>query len=102
MVKLIAIYRKPENIAEFDQHYFEIHAPLAKKVPGLVKLEVNRVYGSPMGESDLHLIAEMVFESREALANAMNSSEMKAAGKDLMGFAGKIVSMHFVEVIEEG
>ena len=98
MVKLVAIYQKPENIEEFDQHYFQIHAPLVEKVPGLVKLEVNKVYGSPVGESDLHLIAEMVFENKEALANAMNSTEMKAAGKDLMSFAGKIVSMHFVEV----
>ncbi len=99
MVKLIAIYRKPENIEEFDKHYFEVHAPLAEKVPGLVKLEVNKVYGSPAGESNLHLIAEMVFESKEALATAMKTPEMRAAGKDLMGFAGKLVSMHFVEVV---
>lgn len=99
MVKLVAIYRKPENIAEFEQHYFDIHAPLAEKVPGLIKLEVNKVYGSPTGESDFHLIAEMLFESKEALEKAMKSSEMKAAGKDLMSFAGNIVSMHFVEVV---
>ncbi|WP_027417046.1 EthD family reductase [Aneurinibacillus terranovensis] len=99
MHKLIAIYRKPENIEEFDQHYFNVHGPLAEKMPGLIKLEVNKVVGTPMGESDLHLIAEMFFESKEAILQALSSPEGKAAGKDLMGFAGKLVSMHFAEVL---
>jgi uncharacterized protein (TIGR02118 family) len=99
MVKLVAIYSIPENVEEFNQHYFETHAPLAKKVPGLIKLEVSKVYGAPMGESNLHLIAEMYFENKGTLAEAMNSSEMRATGKDLMSFAGKIVSMHFAEVM---
>lgn len=99
MVKLVAIYRKPENVEEFDRHYYNIHAPLAEKMPGLLKLEVNKIYGTPMGESDLHLIAEMYFENRESLANALSSPEGRAAGKDLMGFAGKLVTMHFAEVV---
>lgn len=99
MVKLVAIYKKPENVEEFDQHYNEVHAPLAAKMPGLVKLEVNQVYGGPTGESNLHLIAEMFFETKEALQNALASAEGRAAGKDLMGFAGKIVSMHFAEIV---
>lgn len=99
MVKLIAIYRKPEDVEAFDKHYHEVHAPLAAKMPGLIKLEVNMIYGSPTGSSDLHLIAEMHFESKEALLEALSSPEGKAAGKDLMGFAGKLVSMHFAEVV---
>lgn len=99
MVKLLAIYRKPENVEAFDQHYNDIHAPLAKKMPGLIKLEVNKVYGTPMGESDLHLIAEMYFETKDALMNALSSAEGRAAGKDLMGFAGQLVTMHFAEVV---
>lgn len=98
MVKLIAIYKKPEDTGAFDQHYNEVHAPLAAKMPGLIKLEVNRIYGGPMGDSNLHLIAEMHFETKEALTEALNSPEGRAAGKDLMGFAGKLVSMHFAEV----
>ncbi|MFC4769711.1 EthD family reductase [Effusibacillus consociatus] len=99
MVKLVAIYRKPENVEEFDQHYNNVHAPLAAKMPGLIKLEVNKIYGAPMGESDLHLIAEMYFENKEDLTNSLSSPEGRAAGKDLMGFAGKLVSMHFAEVL---
>ncbi|HTY59266.1 MAG TPA: EthD family reductase, partial [Bacteroidota bacterium] len=28
MTKLIALYRKPSDPAEFDKHYFEVHIPL--------------------------------------------------------------------------
>lgn len=98
MVKLIAIYKQPEDKESFDRHYREVHAPLAAKMPGLIKLEVNRIYGTPSGTSDLYLIAEMTFNDRDALHAALSSPEGKAAGKDLMGFAGKIVSMYFTEL----
>ncbi|RNB86868.1 EthD family reductase [Brevibacillus nitrificans] len=99
MVKLVAVYRKPEDVEAFDKHYYEVHAPLAEKMPGLIKMEVNKIYGTPMGESDLHLIANMYFESKEALLEALSSPEGRAAGKDLRGFAGSIVTMHFAEVV---
>jgi uncharacterized protein (TIGR02118 family) len=99
MVKLVAIYRKPEDTQAFDKHYYEVHAPLAEKMPGLIKLEVNKVYGSPGGESDLYLIANMYFESKEAMMEALSSPEGRATGKDLRNFASQIVSMHFAEVV---
>lgn len=99
MVKLVAIYRKPEDVEAFDKHYFEVHAPLAEKMPGLIKMEVSKVIGAPGGESDLHLIAEMYFESKDALLEALSSPEGRAAGKDLRGFAGPIISMHIAELV---
>ncbi|BCU80971.1 hypothetical protein JIR001_07540 [Polycladomyces abyssicola] len=94
MTKLIAIYRQPEDQQAFDEHYFQVHAPLAKKMPGLKKIEVTRFVGTPMGgESPYYLMAEMVFEDRKTLDEAMASEEGRAAAKDLMGFAGKLVTM---------
>ncbi|MDQ0338970.1 uncharacterized protein (TIGR02118 family) [Caldalkalibacillus uzonensis] len=101
MVKLIALYKKPENPQAFDEHYGNVHAPLARKMPGLKKLEVTKIYGAPMGESPYYLLAEMYFESKEALNAAMASAEGKAAAKDLMGFAGNLVTMMLGEVTEE-
>ncbi|MCK6458153.1 MAG: EthD family reductase [Phycisphaerae bacterium] len=100
MVKLVALYKKPEDAADFDRQYFETHVPLAMKMPGLVRCEVARVTGSPMGESPFHLIAELYFQDMASLSAAMASAEGKAAAKNLMGFAGKVVSMHFAEVVE--
>ena len=43
MVKLVALYKKPAAIQEFDNHYFNIHVPLANKMPGLRRTEVSRI-----------------------------------------------------------
>ena len=98
MVKLIALYRKPADVTAFEQHYREMHTPLAKKMPGLRKMEVARCFGSPGGEPKFYLVAEMYFDSKEALMAALGSPEGKAAGKDVMGFAGDLIHMMFAEV----
>lgn len=95
--KLIALYKNPKDQKAFDEHYFNIHSPLAEKMPGLRKLEVTRITGSPMGEAEFYLLAEMTFDSMEALKAALASDEGKAAGKDLMGFAGDLVKLYFAE-----
>jgi uncharacterized protein (TIGR02118 family) len=100
MVKLIALYQTPENPAEFDEHYKNIHTPLVQKMPGLRKLEVAKITGAPIGEPKHYLIAEMYFDSQDALNASMASPEGKAAARDLMGFAGNIVTMFFAEVQE--
>ncbi len=98
MVKLIALYKSPDNKEEFDKHYREVHTPLVKKMPGLRKLEVAKITGAPIGEPKHYLIAEMYFDSMDALNASMASPEGKASARDLMGFAGNIVSMFYAEV----
>ncbi len=34
---MIVIYKHPANPEAFDEHYFGVHIPLAKKLPGLRK-----------------------------------------------------------------
>ncbi|GGE25944.1 hypothetical protein GCM10011571_30110 [Marinithermofilum abyssi] len=103
MVKLIALYRHPEDQQAFDDHYENVHAPLAQKMPGLQRLEVTKIAGTPMGEqAPYYLEAAMYFESEEALKQAMGSPEGRAAAKDLMGFAGPLVTMMIGEVTATG
>ncbi|RSK45590.1 EthD family reductase, partial [Bacillus canaveralius] len=49
MIKLIALYKHPENKEAFDDHYFNTHAPLTAKIPGLREMKVTKIIGSPMG-----------------------------------------------------
>jgi len=99
-VKLLALYKKPDDVKEFDEHYFSTHVPLTEKMPGLIKAEYQKITGSPMGKTDYHLLAELTFESMEALQAAMSSDEGKAAAKDLMGFAGNLVNLMFAQPVE--
>ena len=98
MVKLIALYKKPDDVPGFDKHYSEIHTPLVKKLPGLRNFEVSRITGSAIGETPWYLLCEMYFDSKDVLDEAMASSAGRAAAKDLMSFAAKYVTLMYAEV----
>ncbi len=43
MAKLIALYKHPEDKAAFDEHYFNVHAPITEKIPGLKEMKVTKL-----------------------------------------------------------
>lgn len=98
MVKLVVLYAPPEDKAAFEAHYRNVHMPLAMKLPGLRKCELGWVKGAPGGEARYHLVGELYFDDMAALKAALKSPEGMAAGKDVMGFAGRIVHMMMAEV----
>lgn len=100
MVKLIALYRKPENVAEFEQKYLETHLPLVRQVPGLRRVELDRVTGAPRGEPEFYFIAALVFDDRASMDLALASPENAAAGKNLMSFARGLVTFAYAEEVD--
>jgi len=99
MTKLIALYRKPADLATFDKHYTEVHTPLVKKYPGLRKLEITKVTGAPIGEAKFHILCEMSFDSKDAMDAALSSPEGKAVARDLMSFAADVVTVFIGEQV---
>ena len=97
MFKLIAIYKIPNDKDAFETHYKEVHMPITRKIPKLKEARLNRVFGTPAGKSNLHVIAELCFANKDDFKFAMGSEEAAASGKDLMGFAKEIVAVHFAE-----
>jgi uncharacterized protein (TIGR02118 family) len=88
MAQLLVLYNPPPDPAAFDRHYFETHVPLAKKIPGVRSYSVSA--GKPAvvtGSVSPHLIAELEFDSMEALQAAMASPEGQAAAADVASFA---------------
>jgi uncharacterized protein (TIGR02118 family) len=100
MYKLVAFFKHPDNVEEFDRHYDTVHAPLMRKVPGLERLVVSRNLRSFGADSPYYLIAEMHFPDRETFKTAMASHENAEAGKDVMAFAGRLVTMVHGEFAE--
>lgn len=87
MAKLIALYPKPADAAAFDQHYFGVHVPLAKTLPGLRGYQVSAgTVGTLQGESPYHLAAILSFDSLHALQQAVASEPGQAAAADLANF----------------
>ena len=88
MARMVVIYPTPKNIEEFDRHYFEIHVPLAKKIPGLRKYEVNDgPIATPIGSTGIHRIGTLYFDDLAAIERAFASPEGQAAGADRRLFA---------------
>jgi len=98
MVKLIALYRKPDDVQGFEAHYSEIHTPLVRKLPGLRNFEVSKITGSAIGETPWYLLCEMYFDTKDILDAALASPAGRAAAKDLMSFAAKYVTLMYAEV----
>ena len=98
MVKFVALFKTPEDVEAFEKHYFEIHMPLAEKIPGLIKCEVARLSGMPGQDSKFHIITELYFDNMDKLNEGMASPEGKAAGRDLMSFAKNYVILMNAEI----
>ena len=95
MYKLIAMYKTPADPEAFMDHYENVHLPIARRIPGLKEAVVNKVLGSPFGETDIFLIAELHFADKESFDLGMQSPENREAGKDLANFAKGLVTVLF-------
>jgi len=100
MVKLVALFKPPEEEKEFEDVFTSSVVPLLRQIPGLVRLEVTTVTGAPFGESKFHLMAELYFPDRNALDAAMASKEGKNVAKGLLRFASEVSALFHGEVTE--
>ena len=94
-VSCFALYRTPEDQADFEEHYFGTHVPLVEQTPGLVETRVHRVIRQFFGKPGYHLLAELVLESPEAMKRASESEQWTAAGEDLRSWGGLELATKF-------
>ncbi len=98
MAQLLVLYKTPADPAAFDRHYFDRHVPLAKAIPGLRRYEVSQgPVASPAGETGLHLVAILHFDSVADIQAAFASPEGQAAAADVASFATGGADMLIVE-----
>ena len=98
MAKILVMYKKPKSTEAFDKHYASVHIPLAKKIPGLTKYHISKgAVATPAGGSDVHLVAELYFDSMDALKAGLGSAEGKAAAGDLANFADGGADLYFFD-----
>ena len=96
MAKVFALYKKPADAKAFDDYYYKHHVPLAKTIQGLRSYEVCKgPIMTPQGESVLHLVAVLTFDSMSAIQQALASPEGAATAADLTNFAEAGVDLLF-------
>ncbi|HLA65112.1 MAG TPA: EthD family reductase [Candidatus Saccharimonadales bacterium] len=87
MVRLIALYNQPDDPAAFDAHYRDVHAPIVRRYPNLRGVRLTTADGLGGRPSPFYLMAEMSFDSRSELDEAMASEAGRESGRDLRTFA---------------
>jgi uncharacterized protein (TIGR02118 family) len=100
MVRFLVLYDMPEDPQAFDRHYNEIHIPLAKRLPGLLRYTVSRNLSAVQGGKEYYLIAELDWESPEAMRAAFASDIGKQTAADVPKFAPSGVTSVTYEVAE--
>ena len=98
VIKSISLLTRKEGMTreQFVKHWFEVHAPLARAVPGLRHyvqshiVEERKRSDIPTTEVEVDGIAELWYDDREAMARALATPEAKALHADGALFIGRI------------
>ena len=83
MARMLVVYRTPKDPEAFDEHYFGVHVPMARQLPGLTKYETSK--GPILGMAsakDAYLIANLHFESMGAIKAAFASELRQECAAD--------------------
>lgn len=87
MGRMLVVYSTPKNPDAFNKHYFDIHIPLAMKIPGLRKYETSKgPVVSPTGHTAF-LVGILTFDDMAAMKAAFSSPEGLACAEDRKKFA---------------
>lgn len=102
MIRIVALYRKPEDPDSFMDHYLKVHLPLVRRTPGLAELKVSRVLANAFGgEAPYFLITEMAYPDRATFDAAMRSEENRAVARDASTFPPGILTALICEDLDQ-
>jgi uncharacterized protein (TIGR02118 family) len=100
VIKAISLLVRRDGLTheQFVTHWFEIHGPLARAVPGIRRYVQSHIVGerkrADISGLDIEAdgIAELWYDDRAAMERAMATPEMKALHADGVLFIGRIRS----------
>ena len=98
--RLVVSYGQPTDTGAFDDYYRDTHVPLATKIPGLRKFTVGHPQPLDPSIDAPYMVAELDFDSEEAMGQGFASNEGQAAGADVANFATGGATMTHYEVRE--
>ena len=88
MAKMMIIYRTPADPDVFDRHYFSVHVPLAKRLPGLRRYDISRGPITILSPGDTpYMIATLHFDDIATIRDAFASEVGQACAADRRKFA---------------
>ena len=85
--RVIVQYGQPTDPAAFDRHYRDVHIGLVHAIPGLQRFTIGHAHSLDPSTPAPYLVAELDFESAEAMGAGMATEAGRAAGADVATFA---------------
>lgn len=87
MVKVMVLYRPPEDVEAFEKRYIEGHLPLVQKYPNVKDTSFAKVSRSLMGDFGYSYIFTGTWADKDGMKADMNSEEARVATEDAKTFA---------------
>jgi uncharacterized protein (TIGR02118 family) len=84
MAVALIFYEKPDDVEQFNDHYYNKHVTLVEKIPGLRSLKVSKNPATTLaGDKNYFMAIELEFKNGEEMRLALQSAESQAAAADL-------------------
>ena len=83
MVRFLVLYEQPTDVQAFEKHYFEVHVPMAKQLPGLRRYSVSRNPSKVRGPDPYYLAAELDWEDMDSLRRDFGSPLGQETARDV-------------------
>ncbi len=100
MYRLTVLYGHPQDPAEFDRYYHEIHIPLAKTMPGLQGWTIGKCESATPGEKPpYYMIVGLFADTRADLEAILASPQGQATIADVPNFASGGCTFMFDEEV---
>jgi len=98
VIKAISLLVRKDGMTheQFVKHWFEVHGPLARAVPGIRRYVQSHLIGDrhrpdiPSLDLEVDGVAELWYDDREAMARAAATPEAKTLYADGALFIGRI------------
>src|SRR5260370_38671619 len=88
MMRIVSLHGHPEDPAEFDRYYRDVHTPLVQRIPGVRRIRFGRVLGTGDDSPPPHyLVSDVYFEDAAALEAAEKPTQMAPALAEVPKFA---------------
>jgi uncharacterized protein (TIGR02118 family) len=87
-MRVIVLYPRPTDSAEFERKYEEHLSWVSKRIPGLSRFMVGKILSTPSGETPpFYRIAQLSFPSMDALQAALQSPGTQEAVADAVALS---------------
>ncbi|WP_405135188.1 EthD family reductase [Nocardia sp. NBC_01388] len=100
LARFVVMYDLPVDVEAFERHYWDVHIPLAKQLPGLRRYTVSKDARPVMGEP-YYLVGMLDWDDMAALGVAFESEIGRQCAADVAILAGYATIRSMVVQLDE-